>query len=102
MESEKVSVIAYLEVKPGYEEEFLLAIPDVVAATRAEEACINYDFHRSTSQPNLFVFYENWTSQAGLDQHAASAHIETFRQRIGGLLARPVEITLWKMLTAPS
>jgi quinol monooxygenase YgiN len=99
MDSEKVTVIAYIEVKPGCEEEFLKAVPDVVAATRAEDACINYDFHQSSSNPSRFVFYENWTSKAGLDQHSASPHIQVFRSRIGDLLAMPTDITLWTMLT---
>ncbi|NBO64255.1 MAG: antibiotic biosynthesis monooxygenase [Acidobacteria bacterium] len=100
MDSEKITVIATIEVKPGGEQDFLLAVPDVVAATRAEEACINYDLHQSTTNPCQFVFYENWTSQAGLDQHLKSTHIQTFRARIGHLLARPTEIVLWKMVTA--
>jgi quinol monooxygenase YgiN len=101
MDSEKVTVIATIEVRPGSEEEFLQAVPDVVAATRDEEACLNYDLHQSTTNPGLFVFYENWTSLAGLDQHSKSAHIQAFRARIGHLLARPTEIVLWKMVTEP-
>lgn len=97
MEDQKVTVIAYIEVKPGGEAEFLAAAAEVVAATRAEEACINYDLHQSSDNPAKFVFYENWTSLAGLDQHSKSAHIQTFRSRIGDLLARPTEITLWQM-----
>lgn len=99
MDAEKVTVIAHIKVRPGSEEEFLKAVPDVVAATRAEDACINYDLHQSSSDPSHFVFYENWTSLAGLDQHSASPHIQVFRSRIGHLLEKPTEITLWKMLT---
>lgn len=99
---EKVTVIAHVEVRPGCEEEFLKAVPEVVAATRAEEACINYDCHQSSSDPTRFVFYENWTSIEGLNQHAASEHIREFRSRVSGLVVRPTEITLWKMVTTPA
>jgi quinol monooxygenase YgiN len=101
MDADKVTVIAYIEVNPGGEEEFLLAARDVVAATREEEACINYDLHQLTTKPSQFVFYENWTSLAGLDQHSKSDHIQTFRSRISHLLARPTEITILKMVTEP-
>lgn len=102
MSQEKVTVIAYIEVKPGTDEEFLSHAADVVAATRAEAACINYDLHHAADAPHKFVFYENWTSMAGLDQHAKSAHIQTFRSAISDLLAKPVEITIWKMVSEPA
>ncbi|MFZ4628932.1 MAG: putative quinol monooxygenase, partial [Blastocatellia bacterium] len=45
-----MSVIAYLEVRPGSEAEFLRAAEDVIAATRQEEACLNYDLHQSSTE----------------------------------------------------
>ncbi len=102
MTQEKVTVIAYIEVKPGTEETFLQAASAVVAATRAEAACINYDLHRSDEKPSLFVFYENWTSMAGLQQHAQSSHIQTFRNTIADLLAKPTDIKTYKMTTEPA
>ena len=68
---------------------------------RAEAACINYDFHRSDENPDLFMFYENWTSLAGLQEHARSAHIQTYRNNIKDLLAKPTEIKTYKMITEP-
>ncbi|HMV86129.1 MAG TPA: putative quinol monooxygenase [Blastocatellia bacterium] len=99
MNQEKVTVIAHIEVKPGAEEAFIQHAHTVVAATRAEAACINYDLHQSADDSTKFVFYENWTSLAGLDQHAKSAHIQTFRAGITDLIAKPVDIQIWKMVT---
>lgn len=102
MSQEKVTVIAYIEVTPGTEAEFLKHAAEVVAATRAEEACINYDLHHAADASHKFVFYENWTSMEGLDQHAKSAHIQIFRNGISELLAKPTEITIWKMVSEPA
>lgn len=102
MNQDKVTVIAYIEVKPGAEETFLQHAQRVVAATRAETACINYDLHQSADNSTRFVFYENWTSKDGLDEHAKSAHIQTFRSSIADLIAKPVEIKLYKMVTEPA
>jgi quinol monooxygenase YgiN len=99
---EKVTVLAYIEIKAGLAEQFLQEIPALVAATRAEEACLNYDFHRSADDPNKFMFYENWTSLAGLEAHARSEHIQRFRANITGLLVKPVEIKLYQMVTEPA
>jgi quinol monooxygenase YgiN len=98
MNQEQVTVIAYIEIKPGTEEAFRAELDKVIAATRAESACINYDFHQSANQTTLFVAYENWTSMAGLDQHAKSAHIQAFRQNCAEMFVRPAEITIWKKL----
>lgn len=102
MSQEKVTVIAYIEVKPGTEEEFIKHAATVTAATRAEAACINYDLHQSPGAIHKFVFYENWTSMDGLSQHAASAHIQRFRNDIADLIAKPTEITIWKMVSEPA
>lgn len=102
MDQQKVTVIAYIEVKSGAEESFMQAANIVVAATRAETACLNYDLHQSDENPNLFMFYENWTSMAGLQQHAQSAHIQTFRASISDLLAKPTEIKTYTMVTEPT
>ena len=101
MNQEQVTVIAYIEVKPGSEKAFLEAASVVVSSTRAETACINYDLHRSDGMPNLFMFYENWTSMAGLQQHARSTHIQIFRNSMGDLLEKPTEIKTYKMVTEP-
>jgi quinol monooxygenase YgiN len=98
MNKEQVTVIAYIEIKPGTEDAFKTELRKAIAATRAEAACINYDFHQSVDQPTRFVAYENWASRAGLDQHAKSAHIQTFRQNCAEIFAKPVEITIWKKL----
>jgi quinol monooxygenase YgiN len=98
MDNQQVTVIAYLEVKPGTEEAFKVELEKVIAATRAEAACLNYDFHQSAEDSTKFVAYENWTSRAGLDQHAKSAHIQTFRAHCAELFAQPPRLTLWQKL----
>ena len=99
MSQEKVTVLAYFELLPGKEAEFMPHLHTVVAATRQEAACINYDFHQSHDNSNHFVFYENWTSLDGLKQHGESAHIAAFRVAIKELIAKPVEIKLYSMVT---
>jgi quinol monooxygenase YgiN len=98
MNNEQISVIAFIDIKPGTEESFLAELAKVIAATRQEAACINYDFHQSADASTRFVAYENWTSRAGLDQHAKSEHIQTFRRNCADIFAKPPEITVWKKL----
>ena len=71
----------------------------LVAATRAEEGCINYDLHQASSDPTLFLFYENWEGKEALDKHSQSPHIKAWRARANDLLAAPTEVTLWEMVS---
>ena len=95
---ESLTVIAHIRAKPGQESRVRQVLQGLVSATRAEAGCINYDLHQSQTDPALFVFYENWTSEAHLDAHSKSPHIQSFRKVAGEILAGPVEITKWRVV----
>ena len=94
----KVTVVARVWAKPGKEKEVLRELLHLVTETHKEDGCLNYDLHRSHDDPALFLFYENWTSQAHLDRHAQSAHIRAFRTKAADLLAELAEIKLYERL----
>jgi len=54
--------------------------------------------HQSQTDPALFVFYENWTSEAHLEAHAKSGHIQSLRKVAAEVLAGPIEITKWQVV----
>lgn len=99
MAAKLLTVVAKIRAKPGLEarvQEELLAL---VAPTRAEAGCLNYDLHRSQEEPGLFLFYENWRSAQDLDAHLQTPHLQRFLSQAPDLLAAPVEITRWEMLS---
>ncbi len=99
MAAKLLTVVAKIRAKPGLEarvQEELLAL---VAPTRAEAGCLNYDLHRSQEEPGLFLFYENWRSPQDLDAHLQTPHLQRFLSLAADLLAAPVEITRWEMLS---
>lgn len=100
MSESKLSVIAYVEAKPGKEEHVKNCLSSLVEPTRQEEGCFNYDLHQSTDNPALFVFYENWTCKAALDAHLETPHVKGFIDQADTLLAKPIEITLWNMVSS--
>jgi quinol monooxygenase YgiN len=95
---ESLTVIAHIRAKPGQESRVRQVLQGLVSPTRAEPGCINYDLHQSQTDPALFLFYENWTSEAHLDAHSKSPHIQSFRKIAGEILAGPVEITKWQVV----
>jgi quinol monooxygenase YgiN len=95
---ESLTVIAHIRAKPGQESRVRQVLQGLVSPTRAEAGCINYDLHQSQTDPALFVFYENWASEAHLDAHSKSPHIQSFRKVAGEILAGLVEITKWQVV----
>lgn len=87
-----LTVAAELIAAPGQEEALRATLLALIAPTRAEDGCVQYDLHESTDTPGHFLFFENWTSRAHLDRHLASPHLEAFKARFDQLLASPPRI----------
>ena len=94
-----LTVIAHITAKAGHEEQLRAALLDLVAQTRKEKGCINYDLHQSQESAAQFVMYENWDSAADLEAHAKSAHLQAFGKSFGQLLERPTQIGTWVMVS---
>lgn len=94
-----LTVIAFVTAKAGHQDQVREALLDLVAQTRKETGCINYDLHQSQQNTNEFALYENWDTAANLDAHAKSAHIQEFLRIAGHLLERPADIRKWRMVS---
>ena len=93
------TIIGTLTARPEMREELASVLQALVAPTRAEAGCINYDFHVDAADPCVFVFYENWTDRAALDAHLAMPHLQPLVSQLDRLLACPVEIRPLTMLS---
>jgi multiple sugar transport system substrate-binding protein len=91
--AERVTVIARIKARPGKEAVVRAELQKLLAPTRVERGCINYDMHEAPGDPSMFLFYENWESEADLTAHLQSPHIQAWFKLSEDLLAEPVEIT---------
>lgn len=91
-------MIAYATAQKGKEKETFELLSGLVAPTRAEKGCINYDLHQSLEDPRLFVFYENWENQEVLDRHFQTSHVLSAMEKSAKILTEPVQITLLKQI----
>jgi quinol monooxygenase YgiN len=94
-----LTVIAYITAKAGHQDQVRDALLDLVAQTRNEKGCVNYDLHQSQENASEFAIYENWERATDLDAHAKSPHLKAFTRVVGGLLERPAEIRKWSMIS---
>ncbi|HET9400254.1 MAG TPA: putative quinol monooxygenase [Candidatus Acidoferrales bacterium] len=97
--NKQLTVIAFARARRSKIAEAREALFALVAPTRAEKGCINYDLHQSDEDPTQFVFYENWESDAALEAHANSPHLQAFRKISGAILDGPAELTRWRAVS---
>jgi quinol monooxygenase YgiN len=100
MPTELLTVVAEMSAKPGQEDALRSVLLGLVAPTKKEDGCVQYDLHVSTDEPGRFVFYENWTSREALDRHLATPHLKAFVARADELLAQPPRILTYTLISA--
>ena|SRR2546425_12257246 len=99
MASKNVIVLARVKAKEGMEDRVRLECLALVAPSRKDKGCISYDLHRSTDDPALFIFFENWMSRKHVEKHLEMPHSLAFDKRINGMLAEPEEITFLETIS---
>lgn len=76
------SLIAYMRVRPGTESQFLAAAQNVIALSRRERGNLMYVLQQSVENPQQFVFYELFKSDADLEYHRRSPHVVQFLNQV--------------------
>lgn len=74
----KLTVVAHITAKPDQAEMVKAELEKLVATTRAEEGCVQYDLHQDNENPAHFVFYENWETRELCQQHLNNQHIKEY------------------------
>ncbi|PXV63127.1 quinol monooxygenase YgiN [Dysgonomonas alginatilytica] len=80
----ELKIVATITVKSDNKEEVLVALQNVVNATRKEEGNVSYDLHQNITNPLEYTILEVWKSQEAIDLHNASTHFDEFKKAIGG------------------
>lgn len=95
MAAKPVTVVVRIKAKPGIEARVKQELFNLLAPTRAEQGCINFDMHQAPNDASLFLFHENWESEEDLKRHFETPHIKCWIEAAKGLLAEPMELTKW-------
>jgi len=90
--SEKVVVVATIQVRPGTEDEALAAFSASIPPTHAEEGCLGYALHQDREDPTRFVFVEQWASEDALQAHGTTPHLRELFGTVGALVTGPPSI----------
>jgi quinol monooxygenase YgiN len=97
-----LTVIAKVRAANGKGDALAALLTEQAAVVRsAEPGCLVYRPHRSTKDPDLFLFYESYQDEAAFDAHRKAPHLASFRERREreGLIEGPVEVEIYRSLT---
>ncbi len=99
MNDDKIVLIARLKVKADKIEQAKAAALKIVADSRNEAGCINYDIHQSVEDETVFFWHETWANQAAIDEHFATPFFQEFFAVVGEVAAEPPQINLTRKIT---
>jgi quinol monooxygenase YgiN len=72
-------IVGTVRLPPKKLEEARPAMQRMVAASRAEDGCMEYCYAEDIGDPGLIHVKEMWRDQAALDLHFGSPHIAVWR-----------------------
>ena len=93
----RLTVVATVVAKADKIEEVKTELNRLIEPTRKEEGCINYDLHQSKEDQAIFIFHENWTSEAHLDAHLETDHIKTCQAALEDIIESAVVHKLYQI-----
>jgi quinol monooxygenase YgiN len=98
MSKTTIRVVARVVALPDKVEEVKSVLLGLIEPTRKEQGCIVYELLQNQADPTDFTFVEEWETQALLEAHLASAHIEEAESQLDGLVAAEPDIRLYQLL----
>ena len=98
MNNNQVTIVARITARDEKRDLVKSELLKLIAITRAEEGCINYDLHQDNENPNIFLFYENWVNRDLWQQHMNNEHLAAYKKATEGAVAEFIlhEMTLIK------
>jgi quinol monooxygenase YgiN len=92
-----VTLIVLLRARTGHEPFLEAELRALVAPTRKEEGCLQYDLHRAADGAGAFLLHEVWESREHHTAHTKTDHFLRWNARKDALLASR-EATFWTQL----
>ena len=96
------TVVARIRAAKGKGDALAALLKEQVAKVKSTEpGCLVYRPHRSTKDPDLFIFYEQYKDDAAFDLHRKAPHLAVYRERreTEGLTEGAAEVEIYRSLT---
>lgn len=93
-----VHVLARFTARAGKEEALKATLTTMIAPTRRELGCYQYDLLVDASDPRQLCFVERWDDDAALDQHLETEHVKRALGQLEDLVDGPPEIRRYTLV----
>jgi quinol monooxygenase YgiN len=97
-----LTVVAKIRAAKGKGDALAALLEEQAAVVRKQEpGCLAYRPHRSTTDPDQFIFYEQYIDEAAFDAHRTAPHLAVYRERREkeGLTEGAVQAEIYRSLT---
>ena len=86
-----------ISIDPTNRDAAIAAATEMMTETHKEAGCISYTFSASLTDPGEFRIFEEWKSQAALDEHFKAPHMAAFQAKIGKLGVRGMKVQRYEI-----
>lgn len=93
-----VHVVARYLAKPGKEEALKAVLSALIAPSRREIGCYQYDLLVNPGDPRDFCFVERWENDKALDLHRETDHLKAAIAQVEGLVDAPPDIRRYHLV----
>jgi quinol monooxygenase YgiN len=94
----QIHVIARLTARPETVTAMQTLLLNLIEPTRQEPGCLRYELLHNTADLTDFTFVEEWASEAALDAHSASPHLQAVLAQVPPLLATAPDIRRYTVM----
>ena len=89
----EVRIVAEFHAAPGKAEALRELLATLIAPTRAEPGCLQYDLHVSLVDANHLFFFERFVDVAAIEFHNEQPYLKQLGDQLAELIAEPVMVT---------
>ena len=89
-----LTIVAHITAEPAAVDRVRSELEKLIAPTRAESGCLQYDLHQDDVKPEHFLFFENWESRELWQVHMEGQHLKDYMAATDGAIE---EFTLNEM-----
>ncbi|ABZ77592.1 Antibiotic biosynthesis monooxygenase [Shewanella halifaxensis HAW-EB4] len=82
----QLSIVANITAHTDKVEQVKAELIKLIAITREEEGCLQYDLHQDNDNPAHFTFYENWASRTLWQAHMNAPHLKDYVAATEGIV----------------
>jgi len=82
-----LTILANIHAKKDKADLVRAELEKLIALTRQEEGCLQYDLHQDNENPAHFMFYETWENRALWQAHMNAPHLAAYMNATDGAVA---------------